>query len=459
MDVLQDNSSLVRKLFTDCFNGAELYVPSVYNYILETDQTVLANMLYRCIVILDDADKEILNQKEILLDYNACSESLQRMIQLHILVPKSWNELNVYLELYDLEYILKLKRKKRLYKIFTTTACNARCFYCFEQGVEVKTMSASTCDALFEYIMRTKGTGNIVLYWFGGEPLCNHKVISQLCSKLRAADVSYTSFIVTNGLLFSKDLVSEAKELWNLKKCQITLDGMHDVYKERKKYKGNIDNPLEIVLNNIEHILQSGIYLSIRLNVDEGNFDSIMELRSLLSDRFGNYKNLSVYSAAILDNLLGYDTNYGEEKNHEVLDASLKVSEDIEENHLMKKLTFKAKLPVSYCMANSTATAIVSPDGKLYPCQDSPGQAPYGDIWSGVTDCELYDAWTHNNKPEGNCKNCVFLPECTAFNHCPSGRRNCFSKRNKLLQRKIEGSYRLLLKNRNSFDTDSEQNV
>jgi sulfatase maturation enzyme AslB (radical SAM superfamily) len=32
------------------------------------------------------------------------------------------------------------------YNILTTTGCNARCFYCFEEGVEIKTMSSRTAE-------------------------------------------------------------------------------------------------------------------------------------------------------------------------------------------------------------------------------------------------------------------------------------------------------------------------
>ena len=42
-----------------------LYVPSVYNFIVHSDETLLTNTLSRSLVVLTDSDEDILKQKEI----------------------------------------------------------------------------------------------------------------------------------------------------------------------------------------------------------------------------------------------------------------------------------------------------------------------------------------------------------------------------------------------------------
>ena len=44
---------------------------------------------------------------------------------------------------------------KSLYTIFTTTACNASCAYCFEKGCDVLTMDDATAEKTADYILRT----------------------------------------------------------------------------------------------------------------------------------------------------------------------------------------------------------------------------------------------------------------------------------------------------------------
>ncbi len=55
--------------------------------------------------------------------------------------------------------------------IFTTTDCNARCFYCFEKGCRKVDMTMETADAAADFILKNSGEHTAKLQWFGGEPL------------------------------------------------------------------------------------------------------------------------------------------------------------------------------------------------------------------------------------------------------------------------------------------------
>ncbi len=441
MNMIQKPSGLFDDILPKPSVKTGKYVPSVFNYIQNYDRTVLFNTLTRCFTCINDEELKYLNQNTILVDAANCNSVLKELIELRFLVPEGFDETALYEEIYETQYIMMPKEGIRLYKIFTTTACNARCFYCFEQGIEVATMDDKTTDALFEYIMKTKKDGTVKLYWFGGEPLCNHRTIYRICELLREAGVEYSSDIVTNGSLFTPQMVQDAAELWNLKTCQITLDGMKEEYERRKNYKGVFPNAFETVIDNIRCLLDAGVRVQIRMNLDIKNIDSILQLKDFLKEQFGHYPNVTIYPAMIYESWFGYSDEQSKEQRALLLDAWEHAKEIVDAEELRSKSTLGTNLPMWYCMANSPSSVVVDPKGRLFTCQNYDVKMCYGDIWNGITNQEIYDAWKHNGSPAEKCRNCVLLPECTAFNKCPSYHPDCLRQRRDRLERKLKNAY------------------
>lgn len=426
------------------------YVPSLFNYmtnqITSEEELFLVNTLSRCMALLDGDEEQLLKQQFISVDREDCNDTVREMIEQRILVPDREDELKLYMELYDILQILNGTRGKELYKIFTTTACNARCFYCFEQGFEVKTMTDETTDALFEYIMKTKHKGEIELYWFGGEPLCNPKVMTRLCGRLKEVGVQYRSRVITNGLLFTSEMIDEAVKLWNLKKCQITLDGMHEEYKRRKNYKANPENPFETVLSNIELLAKKGVLVDLRLNFDQDNIDSIAELAVYLTKRLGCFHNVFIYPSPLKDEWYDYSNPNSAEEKKRLSEVSAQIRNMVGADETRFVSGFADSIPVYYCMANNSASAVVAPDGKLYVCQYFSDEFSYGDIWQGVTNQALYNKWIYCTEPMEKCRNCFLLPQCTAFHLCPLANDTCRAKQTKALNAQIKKRYQALSK-------------
>lgn len=441
MKIIQNPS----KLFSFVLPKPEVkignYVPSVYNFIQEYEHTVLFNTLTRCFACIDDQENFLLKQDVITVNDINCDPVIKNLIELRFLVPEGLEEMALYEEVYETQYLMMQKTGIRLYKILTTTACNARCFYCFEQGIEVATMDDNTTDALFDYIMKTKKEGTVKLYWFGGEPLCNSRSIYRICELLREAGVLYSSDIVTNGSLFTPQMVRDAAELWNLKTCQITLDGMKEEYERRKNYKGNFPNAFETVIENIRLLLDAGVRVQIRMNLDIKNIDSILQLKDFLKEQFGHYPNVTIYPAMIYEDWFGYTDERSKEQRALLLDAWEHTKDIIDAEGLRSKSRLDTSLPMWHCMANSPYSVVVDPKGRLFTCQNYDDKMCYGDIWNGVTNQEIYYAWKHNGTPEEKCRNCVLLPECTSFHKCPTVHHNCYAQRKDRLERKLKSAF------------------
>ena len=121
-------------------------------------------------------------------------------------------------------------------------------------------------------------------------------MIDQICTELNGQGVPFRSEMTTNGYLFDADMVQRAKDLWQLRRVQITLDGTEQTYNRVKDYVYQGVNAFERVLQNIAMLTAAGIHVSIRLNVDKHNIGEMAELVELLHQHFGTNEHLTVYS-------------------------------------------------------------------------------------------------------------------------------------------------------------------
>ena len=157
------------------------------------------------------------------------------------------------------------------YTIFTTTDCNARCFYCFERGNKKISMTPETARDLGQYIVKQYDGKQVKLRWFGGEPLLNFNAIDIITNSLQQHNIDYCSTMISNGYLFNDDIINRAKKNWKLQHVQITLDGTEQVYNFRKAYYKIKGSAFKKVINNIHKLLNAEIDVTVRLNMEEKN--------------------------------------------------------------------------------------------------------------------------------------------------------------------------------------------
>ena len=150
----------------------------------------------------------------------------QELIDRWFLVPQAHDDQRLCRQVRQMAALLKPAAKAiTSYTILTTTGCNARCFYCYEKGTKPVAMTAETADKVVRYIVKHRDDEKVKISWFGGEPLVNAKVIDQICTELREQGVPFRSTMTSNGYLFDADMVQRARDLWQLRSVQITLDG------------------------------------------------------------------------------------------------------------------------------------------------------------------------------------------------------------------------------------------
>ena len=336
----------------------------------------------------------------------------QELIDRWFLVPQEHDDRKACREIRQMAALLKSADQSiTQYTILTTTGCNARCFYCFEKGTKSVSMTAETASKVVHYIVAHRGDEEVSLKWFGGEPLVNAKVIDQICTELREQGVPFRSIITSNGYLFDADKVQRAKDLWQLRRVQITLDGTEQTYNRVKAYVYQGVNAFERVLQNIGMLTAAGIRVNIRLNVDNYNIKEMATLVELLHQRFGTNEHLTVYSHVV----------YGErspEDNAELFAQRMQLEQQIAQCGYKRKQGLPKAIQTHYCGADDDRSVLIAPDGHLGKCNHYIDCEFFGHIDSEERDEAILRKFKERQADIEACATCFYYPQCILLTMC-----------------------------------------
>lgn len=370
--------------------------------------------------------KHTFTNEVVCLDSEEAADPLnvEELRKHRFVVPNDYDEADKYAETVSLIKLMQPEKKGlKTYTILPTTACNARCIYCYEEGYAVSAMTRETAERLVDFICETRRDDTVTLAWFGGEPLAGAATISFICRSLAERGVPYKSRMITNASLFTPDLVRETKEVWKLGRVQVSLDGDRRDYTERKRYIDPERHNYEVVMRSIHLLADADIKVNLRVNFDR---DSIGRLRPFLEeirDEFAGKSNVSLYLSAL----------YQEKSKPYFLELE---REMFELNRYIRELGInyesREKLHTTFrlnsCMADSLDRSIViCPDGRFYDCEHLPENHSWGNIFGGITDRELFEKLTAPHPIDERCRECPYLPQCTPFfiKGCPGWFDKC----------------------------------
>ncbi len=359
-----------------------------------------------------------------------CGDELSDFfIRNHYFVPEDFDERK---EVETMRSILKVftkhSDKMQGFLIFTTTDCNARCFYCYEAGCKREHMSPETAKKTADWIIRNRDPKQPVsLHFFGGEPLYNYGVIDIIIDRLREAGVPYRSGMISNGYLFTEELVGRAKEKWNLTEVQITLDGTEEVYNERKAYIDSEGSAYQRVLRNIGYLLQHQIKVSIRLNMDPDNIENLKELREELYRKFAPSEYLSVYIRMIYSEWDQNTEGVSSPEDVKKYNDMFEFEDDLHRHGYYRgaRLSqFRYKL--YSCMSTNGVSVGVLPDGTFVNCEHfSESPEIIGDLSKDEVDREKMKILAEKYEPGETCKSCPALLSCHRPRRCPVLHEKC----------------------------------
>lgn len=340
------------------------------------------------------------------------------LIAARFLVPEGLDECGYYGFVFSLMHMAEPPSGSAGYTILPTMGCNARCVYCYEQGMEPVSMTRETEEATLRYILNTRGDRPVRLSWFGGEPLLRPDVMDRLCAGLGEAQVPYSSTMISNGSLITPEIIGKMTGLWHLRSLQISMDGAEEDYIARKCYPV-YDGVYRRVLENVNRMAAAGIRVTVRCNVDGDNWERIPRFLEDLKAAVADRRRVSVYLAPL--------NAVREGENALPLWDAVRAAQP-----LIRAAGFRASgairlrrgFRLRYCMADADHP-VIAPDGSLYACEHCPPQARFGDVRRGVTEEAALRAFTRMDDVREKCRDCPFLPLCTGFRSCPVADRDC----------------------------------
>ena len=376
------------------------------------DGILLFNLLTRELILLAEEEHQNLLTDEYLQEH-------------WFVVPEESKD-KEYVEV--VRWVLSSRKKTKAitnYTIFTTTDCNARCFYCFELGRSRVPMDHEIALKTVRYIKEHCRGEKVRLSWFGGEPLLNYEAIDTICDGLRKEGVEFSSTMITNGYLFDTELVKKAVTDWRLKKVQITLDGTEEVYNRIKAFVHQEGSAYRRVMDNMRHLLDASIKISIRLNMDMHNAENLLELVDELGCAFDGRDGLSVYAYHIFEDgkpMAEIHTEEGWNLRHE---AMSRLKERIEARGLSVVQGIRKKPKDNRCMADSGRSVTILPTGDIGLCEHHSENEFIGHLDREEVDEEMIAIWRETVPEIPECETCFYYPDCIRLKKC-SNDRVCF---------------------------------
>lgn len=421
MKIIYEMHPLIRKLLP---NTAPLpgisYRPIAFCVQLDVPEGLLIyHTLTKAVYLLDAEEKNALNETF------PQSPTALHLVQDFFLVPQEHDdcrladEINQFITSIDNQMI---DGKLNNYTILPTTNCNARCYYCYEAGCKAVDMTEETAHQVAAYILKTARSNQVNINWFGGEPLCHPEAIDLICQDLKAGGLTYYSHITSNAYLFDAEMIRKATQEWNLKNIQVTLDGTEQVYNTVKAY---IDpepgSPFQRVLQNILMLLEADVFVVIRLNMSEENYNDLEQLSDQLLSILPQDKRYRIYAHLLFD--LEQDADL--ERRAQLIRLEQKLNEHIFGKSAISRSRLKLDVRFWRCQATDGASIVIDPEGNLYPCEHFNQCASCGTIYHDEQKFRTITNWQKPWKQPEDCKTCICYPNCGRIELCPANPKSC----------------------------------
>lgn len=273
--------------------------------------------------------------------------------------------------------------------LLLTYNCNLACPYCYQKEHRHKNsgavMSEDLIDRIFnnlyEKIIPNLKIEKMRIMFYGGEPFLtsNRKAIDRALEYAHKYQIQ--SSAITNATFEDSMANIFGPQPGQVNWCQVSLDGpkrLHD--KSRVPLDGR--PTFDKIVSNVKLMLESGVKVSLRLNLDRTKIESVEELMEQLhSGGVLGHKNLNIYASPLHDNIAKVDaTDFLDlsELSGKLFEKGIDLEHPVSgrANEMNLLLTLKKGLGLNrtdFCMQSAQRTIVVDPFGDLYACFEEAG--------------------------------------------------------------------------------------
>ena len=400
------------------------------------------------LLLLHNMTKEmVLLSKEEQQVFEQSPTDLPELINHWFLVPEDHDDCKLSQQLKHVARLMEAPQTNITgYTIMTTSDCNARCFYCYELGQARRPMTEETAQQTADYIIKHSGEELVHIEWFGGEPLYNKPVINLIVNRLKEAGVKYNSSMISNGYLLDAETVKEARDEWNLKNVQITIDGTEQTYNRVKAYIYKGVNAYERVMENIGHLLAADITVSIRMNIDMHNADDLERVAEELHERFKDQKHLGAYLHLLFEDNNKRSGACDDDKRQVLIEKMRLIEDKLAEWGLFRRRNYGPIIKSGNCMADNDGSVVIQPDGYITKCEHYTDSQHVGHVNQEGQDAEKIAYFKEKGTMVWEfCRECAKYPDCQFLLSCPNF-EECYPEMPQLYEHQLNEEMKLMYK-------------
>lgn len=435
MKTIVKNAEFFNKILGEQkINKTIKYRPIKFLVFEKVDEGILAyNTFTKQLLLINEIEYDVLKNISM---YNSI---MIELIKKWFLVPEQFDEIKCFNQVKFFYNKLNTEKYINNFTILPTTDCNARCFYCCEHGQQRINMSDEIAVDVAKFIVESSKGKKVRIKWFGGEPLYNINPINIISEYLNDAGIEYKANMITNAYLFDSKYVKLAKNKWHLSSVQITLDGTEKIYNKTKSYiYTDNDNPFQRVIDNIKNLSNQKIHVIIRLNMDLFNRDDLYNLVDYLANEFFDNSYVTVYTKLLFDDTSNIQINRTNVERREVFKEFMRFEDYIIRKKLYHYLLLKDVLSYGHCSSESDHAITILPKGDFGLCELRTDTDICGNIYDGITDNVLVQAFKVKQESIALCSTCPIYPNCSRLKKCPYYLRKCEDYEQELLIRHLK---------------------
>lgn len=409
-------------------------------YDLDDKNTLLLNALSGAIDIVDNEAKDkILTIQRTKYIENYKNDELISQLKERKYLFESYDEEQEVLKQEKYVYDVYMRSQPISFVICPTMLCNLRCTYCFESEAirnNPTVISNEQVENIFRHIDKIKEERNpkgTIIQLFGGEPLLPSTLeINSNIFRL-AKESNCQISIISNGTNIEvyKELLSEYKN--DIGNIQITMDGIKEIH-DKRRIRIDKTGTFDVICRGIDMLLSMGIKVSLRINVDRVNIDSLKQFVNFVDEKgWDKHQNFICDIAPVTDHHASNSIE-GLMAENEIVNKIAEIFPDDKShnsifkmtmfrvlNHLNNSLELNSATQetysmFTYCEANALRFYVFSPDGYVYACPETVGNK---EMAIGTYDNELklisekVDKWSKRSilrMPK--CADCKIAPFC-----------------------------------------------
>lgn len=375
----------------------------LWKYALPSGQLFLYNLLTGSIDLLSSEETRVFRQIEAQPGPAAADESTFRkeLAKRGHLRKDSKGEQQTAQRLMD-DLSQQAYQRPLMFFLCLTHACPIGCRHCFELDIpknsQAEAMSPEKVSAAFdrmETIRRESGRGGNVINLFGGEPFLPSTLGSVRAALELAHRQGYRLTTFSSGVFLEPFLPLLKEHASSFDWFSITLDGSQEFHNLRRR----LPNAFQRTAANIDRLLDLGMPLILRVNLDRENIDHLGQFVNDFKQRgWIGRPNLRVQLSPVTD-------HHCVRTDQIVLDeASLVMKLETLRDHfpeartlldrgcyfslefLAVSLGFRQPNSLDYappgprvhlCMSNNHSAFLFGADSLLYTCDEVVGNAKY----------------------------------------------------------------------------------